>query len=33
VIDSVHPLADVAAATQRMVDGEQFGKIILAIGR
>jgi zinc-binding alcohol dehydrogenase/oxidoreductase len=29
VIDSVHPLADAAAAVERMVSGAQFGKLVL----
>ncbi|MGC9454161.1 MAG: zinc-binding dehydrogenase [Phycisphaerae bacterium] len=33
VIDSVHPLEEVADATRRMESGEQFGKIVLTIGR
>jgi D-arabinose 1-dehydrogenase-like Zn-dependent alcohol dehydrogenase len=31
VIDSVHPLADARAATERMESGEQFGKIVLTM--
>jgi NADPH:quinone reductase-like Zn-dependent oxidoreductase len=30
-IDEVVPLAGVPAAAQRMLDGEQFGKIIVSI--
>jgi NADPH:quinone reductase-like Zn-dependent oxidoreductase len=32
VIDSVHPLADAAAALERMDSGAQFGKLVLACG-
>ena len=32
VVDSVRPLADVAAAHERMEAGEHFGKLVLAIG-
>ncbi|MHC4592828.1 MAG: zinc-binding dehydrogenase, partial [Planctomycetota bacterium] len=31
VMDSIFPLNDVCAATERMEAGEQFGKIVLAI--
>jgi len=31
VIDSVHPLADVQKALRRMVEGKQFGKIVLKV--
>ena len=31
VIDSVHPLENVAEATGRMEAGEQFGKIVLRV--
>jgi zinc-binding alcohol dehydrogenase/oxidoreductase len=30
-IDRVYPLADAVAAAQRVLDGEQFGKVVLAI--
>ena len=32
VIDSVFPLAEAGAAHERLESGEQFGKILLAIG-
>ena len=31
VVDSVRPLADAAAALERMISGAQFGKLVLAI--
>jgi zinc-binding alcohol dehydrogenase/oxidoreductase len=32
VVDSVHPLADAAAAHRRLESGEAYGKIVLTIG-
>jgi len=32
VVDSVHPLEEIRAATQRMEQGEQFGKIVVVPG-
>ena len=31
VVDRVFPMADVAAAAKRVQNGEQFGKVLLAI--
>jgi len=32
VIDSVHPLAEVATAARRLAEPDRFGKVVLAIG-
>jgi NADPH:quinone reductase-like Zn-dependent oxidoreductase len=32
VIDSVHPLAEVATAARRLGEPDRFGKVVLAIG-
>jgi NADPH:quinone reductase-like Zn-dependent oxidoreductase len=31
VVDRVYPMEEVAAAAQRVLDGAQFGKVVLAL--